>query len=535
MDKKLKFIFFTLLALFGYYANAQEVCPIIPLPTQYKQEAGQLDFGTINKISVNHEDLLPVAHYFQKELLAKTGQTILLQQGPAAVQMVSLILTPKSKAKGYTLVVTPVDVKISAATPEEVFNGINSLLQLVRLGNNGKIACWNIADKPSMQWRGLMLDEARHFFGKETVKQLLDWMAFYKLNRFHWHLTDRQGWRLEIKKYPALALVGGIGNHTDSLARPSFYTQQDISEIVKYAQERYIEIIPEIDMPGHATAANRAYPKYSADGPDSPPGFTFNPGMEETYSYLTQILKEVKVLFPSNMIHMGGDEVHFGNKKWAANKHVQQLMSREKLKNVKEVEQYFNRRMADSIYKMDAKVLGWDEIVGSGIADKKNTIVFWWRANETKSFKQALDEGYQVVICPNIPFYFDYNQDMTHIAGRRSGQLANTSEAIYNFSLNKFSDFINENNRHLIMGMQANIWTERIRSKDRLEYVLFPRIAALAETAWASDTAGKDYTEFKKRLNGHLALYQQLGMKFYNPSQPAHTPEVVDLLPKVKK
>lgn len=529
----LRLLKFPIFLLFLFMGVVNATCPVIPMPKQAVKQNGSLNFSSIDKITINQDELQPLANYLQNQILGTIHQPLLLNRMANAKYAINLELLANSKKIGYSLIINQNKITISASTTEHIFYGINSLLQLVKLSNKGKIDCWEINDAPTMQWRGLMLDEARHFFGKETIKQLLDWMAFYKLNRFHWHLTDRQGWRVEIKKYPKLTLIGGIGNHTDSLATASFYTQKDISEIVQYAKERYIEIIPEIDMPGHATAANRAYPKYSADGPDNPPGFTFNPGMEETYSYLTQILKEISVLFPSKMIHMGGDEVHFGNKNWLKNNAVKQLMQKENLKDVKEVESYFNRRMADSILNIGAKVLGWDEIAGANISNKEDeAIIFWWRADQKEALRQSLQNGYKVVLCPNIPLYLDYNQDMSHIAGRRSGQVANSTEAIYNFSLDQYGDFITKKNLDLVLGMQANIWTERIRSTDRLQYVLFPRMAALAETSWNGDN--KDYATFKTRVAKHLELYQQLGLKFYNLFSPNHTPEVVDLLPKVK-
>lgn len=534
IDSKIKSLIISILlcASNAAYANNTS-CPIIPLPESWSMEKGELQLSDLQYIAINDNSLRDVAYFLQKELLAEAGLSLYFHSKDdlARSKHISLQLAEK-KDKGYSLLITPHDVTIVGNDTESVFHGIISFLQLVKLNQSKKIACCRVEDKPAMQWRGLMLDESRHFFGKETVKEILDWMAFYKLNRFHWHLTDRQGWRIEIKNYPKLALVGGIGNHTDTLAPARFYTQQEISEIVRYAKERFIEVIPEIDMPGHATAANRAYPEYSADGIDNPPGFTFNPGMEETYSYLTRILKEINVLFPAGMIHMGGDEVHFGNQKWEQNPHIQELMKRENFKNMKEAETYFNRRMADSILAMDAKVLGWDEIADAGMTDRENTILFWWRANQQKSLQEALNRGFQVVLCPNIPFYLDYNQDIAHKAGRRSGQIANTSEDIYNFSTADFPDIITDENRDLILGMQVNIWTERIRSKDRLQYVLFPRMAALAEAAWGDE---KNYNKFKERLSGHLALYQRENIRFYNVLNPESTPEISDIDLKVKK
>lgn len=513
-------------------AGANTACPVIPLPAYYTKTTGTLALKEIKFLIVERPELMPIAGFLRKAIKDGTGYDWQVQSG-ALNRRNAIILTLKEKGKspGYSLSVSESNVEIKGTNAESVFNAVNSLLQLARLSSNGNIDCWHIEDRPGFEWRGLMLDESRHFFGKTIVKQLLDWMAFYKLNRFHWHLTDRQGWRIEIKKYPRLALVGGIGNHTDSTAKAAYYTQEDIKEIVSYANERFITIIPEIDMPGHATAANRAYPHYSADKPGISPGFTFNPGLEDTYSYLTQILKEVRSIFPTDMIHIGGDEVHFGNKNWMANSHIRQLMSKEKLSNVKEVEAYFIRRMADSIRRMNTRVLGWDEIAEvDGLP--KSTVIFWWRYNQENLFKETLNKGYQAVLCPQVPFYFDFIQDSTHVLGRKRARdkAFNSIKRIYNFSLKEFSDAINDNNKHLILGIQANVWTERIRSNERLQYQIFPRIASLAEVSWCnSSPKQKDYKEFEKRIAKHLKLYEMDAMKFYNPLRPDTTPEIIDL------
>ncbi len=278
-----------------------------------------------------------------------------------------------------------------------------TFVQLARLSAKGKsgisVPCWRIQDQPAMGWRGFMLDESRHFFGKQTVKLLLDEMALYKLNRFHWHLTDEPGWRIEIKQYPRLATVGGIGNRTDTLAPAAYYTQEDVKEIIAYAAVRGITVIPEIDMPGHATAANKAYPEFSGGGTAKYPEFTFNPGKEGTYQYLTNILREVNDLFPAHMIHIGGDEVSFGSASWNTDPYVQSLMKKEKLNTLVDVEHYFLRRMTDSVIAMRSKLLGWDEVSAAGLPVNE-TVVFWWRQEKPGQLKIALDKGYKVVLCP---------------------------------------------------------------------------------------------------------------------------------------
>ena len=335
-------------------------------------------------------------------------------------------------------------------------------------------------------------------------------MALYKLNRFHWHLTDEPGWRIEIKKYPLLTYTGGVGNYTDHNAPPLYYTQDDIKELVRYAAERKIEIIPEIDMPGHARAANRAYPQYSGGGSERYPEFTFDPGNEETYQYLTDILKEINVLFPSDMIHIGGDEVHFGNEQWNHNEGIKKLMARENLKGLPDVEKYFMVRMADSLYSMNNTFLAWDEMADISLPTDK-TIIFWWRHDRTDQLNKALEKDYSVVLCPRIPMYFDFVQDQEHKVGRRWGKDFSPLELVYNFSTNNIVD-TKYNNQ--VLGFQANLWTETVQTEQRLDFMIFPRISALSEAAWGQNN---DYQDYLKRLESHLELYKKDNLYFFNP------------------
>jgi hexosaminidase len=419
---------------------------------------------------------------------------------------------------------------IEASTDTGMFYALQTLAQLTNADlshGETKIPCLKITDQPRLGWRGLMLDESRHFFGKQKVKQLLDWMAFYKLNRFHWHLTDVPGWRIEIKKYPRLTTVGGIGTHSDPIAPAQFYTQDDIREIVQYAADRFIEVIPEIDMPGHARAANRAYPEFSGGGSERFPDFTFNPGNEKTYGYLTDILKEVTQLFPSRYIHLGGDEVHFGNQQWNTDAHVQTLMEQNHLKNLQDVEFYFIKRMTDSIAALNKTMIGWDEIISAGV-DPGKCMVMWWRHNKPEQLFEGLEKGYQTVMCPRIPLYFDFVQDSTHTSGRRwEGDFATLKKilefsAIYREPLSEFPG--------LIVGLQADLWSETIHSGERLDYMTYPRIAGLAEIAWSENMA-PDYNEFLIRLRPSLNLFKKKNISYFDPENPEETPEIKGPVP----
>ena len=384
-----------------------------------------------------------------------------------------------------------------------------------------------ITDQPRYQWRGFMLDESRHFFGKEKVKQLLNWMAFYKLNKFHWHLTDANGWRIAITKYPKLTTIGGIGNHSDTLAAAEYYTHDDIREIVAYAKERFIDVIPEIDMPGHATAANRAYPEFSGGTISKYPNFTFDPANEATYSYLADILKEVNALFPYGMIHLGGDEVALGMQAWAGRPAIMEMMKKDSLHTLSDLEHYFFRRMADTVSRLNSKTLCWDEATEAGLQPNQ-TIIFWWRQNQPQALQLALQNHYQVVLCPRLPLYFDFVQDKNNVAGRKWNGSFNSLSDVYNFPEKQL--FPAQARSNQVLGIQANLWTETVGSEKRLDYLVFPRLAALAEAAW-TNPASKDEAAFNEHLKTNFGLYEKAGIYYYDPFDPAFHPEAIDFKP----
>ncbi|HTM98465.1 MAG TPA: beta-N-acetylhexosaminidase, partial [Pedobacter sp.] len=359
----MKLFYQLLFVLISCNAVAQQ--QLIPMPNSLEQKEGNFSLNQTTVI-VAPQQLQKLSWYLRNELQT-FGKLSLTAVNQSEKPGIYLSLTNRGKNKvndeAYTLHVTSNKVTIAANTEAGLFYGITTFLQLVRTAKATNktllIPALVISDQPAYAWRGLMLDESRAFYGKEKVKAILDWMAFYKLNRFHWHLTDEPGWRLEIKRYPRLSLVGGIGDYFNPNAPAQYYTQNEIKEIVSYAADRYITVIPEIDMPGHATAANMAYPEHSGGGSKAHPEFTFNPGKENTYQYLTNIVKETNVLFPAGLIHLGGDEVSYGNEKWKIDPAIAELKKRESLADDKAVERYFMKRMADSVYQMNSKVLVW--------------------------------------------------------------------------------------------------------------------------------------------------------------------------------
>jgi hexosaminidase len=313
-----------------------------------------------------------------------------------------------------------------------------------------------------------------------------------------------------------------VGEFKNPEKPAQFYTQADVIEIVAYAAERFITIIPEIDMPGHAAASNRAYPEFSGGGSVDYPDFTFNPGKESTYQFLTNILKEVDALFPSQMIHLGGDEVQYGNATWETDEDVKKLRTQKKLRDLKAVEYYFIQRMADSITSLGNRVLAWDEIIDAELSVRP--IIFWWRHDKIIQLKKAMDKGYESVLCPRLPLYFDFVQDSSHKIGRRWNNTFNTLESLYSFSHELFPE--TRNNEKLILGIQGNVWTETILTSARLDYMIFPRMTALAEAAWTFGDK-KDFNNFTIRLKSHLKLYDKAGLYFYDPFQPKNHPEAL--------
>ncbi|MGS2761650.1 beta-N-acetylhexosaminidase [Sinomicrobium sp. M5D2P9] len=505
---------------------AGEACPVIPLPREAVKGSGTFVMGEDTPVIISEPSLEGTADYFRSQVMRFTAISLSPGKEPGNIPVIRLELTEdNTPEEAYELHIDPEGIVVRASGVPGVFNGTMSLLQLIvnggKVDSKVEIPGWEIRDDPQYSWRGLMLDVSRYFIPKKKILSLVDWMAFYKLNRLHLHLTDEPGWRIEIKKYPKLASVGGIGDHNDPAKPAQYFTQQDIAEIVDYAGKRNITVIPEIDMPGHATAANKAYPQYSGGGSEQHPEFTFDPGNGKTYGYLTAILREVHALFPSGMLHLGGDEVSFGNDKWMQNKGIRKLMARHRLKDVKEVEYYFMKRMADSVYAMGADLLAWDELAGTNLPANK-TVMFWWRHDKPEQLHQALQQGYRTVICPRLPYYFDFVQDSTHDSGRKWGGKFNALADVYRFSV---KDWTGGEDVEKILGVQANLWTETVTSIKRLDYLLFPRIAALSESAWTTDR--NDLSFFMKRLEGHLELYQNEKIYYYNPIHPATTPEPV--------
>ena len=378
---------------------------------------------------------------------------------------------------------------------------------LAQLAEDDVMYCGVIKDVPRYEWRGFMLDEARHFFGMEQVKELLDRMARYKLNRFHWHLADDQGWRVEIKAYPELCTVGGIGCESDPEAPAKYYTQEQIREIVTYAAERHIEIIPEIDMPGHATAFTKTFPEFDAGSR------TVNPADDKLYDVLGTVIKELAELFPGRYIHVGGDEV--STRGWENHPDMKAFMEKENIESYDDIQKYFEHRYTDIVVKNGKKAIAWDDVI-DGDLDNENTILQWWRFDHPESLDKCLERGYKTIISPYDPFYMDYVQDIRCKEGHLVWvSYVNALEEIYNFKVN---------DSHNVIGLQGNLWTERVRTGERIDYMIFPRLIAIAERGWTSQD-NLDYNDFIRRLENEYRYLDSLNVYYFDINDFEKHPE----------
>lgn len=469
---------------------------VIPEPAQYRPAKGEFVLSIAENKALETNNVLP----------SRVVQRIVPDCTTGADE-------------AYRLEITPDSVFIQSATVTGAFRGEETLKQLLRSGKGTTSACV-INDASRYSWRGFMLDESRHFFGKEKVKQLLDIMASLRLNVFHWHLTDEPGWRIEIKKYPLLTKVGSKGNYHDPSAPAAFYTQEDIKDIVAYAAARHIMIVPEFDMPGHATAACRAYPELSGGGEGRWKDFTFHPCKEETFRFISDVLDELITLFPSPYIHIGGDEVHFGNQEWFTDPQIQQFIKDKQLMNETGLEQYFVRRVADIIAAKGKTMIGWDEIVDAGVSPDK-AVVMWWRHDRRYQLLKALESGYRVIMTPRRPMYGDFVQYSTHNVGRYWDGY-NPIEDVFSFP--RSIEHLFKGYESQIMGMQYSLWTERVADVKRLDFMVFPRLIALAEAAW-TPAGRKDYSRFMRRLPFFLHWLDTKDIYYFDPFAPERRPE----------
>lgn len=517
--------------------DSPNVYAIIPAPVSIKEMAGQFVFTGSSKIILSKITAETKLSTDFLALLIKnpTGWNLKLTEGKKAENgsVFMGIDTAVKNAEGYLLLVKKRKITIKASTPAGLFYAVQTLRQLlppdvekagIVQGLKLTVPCCEIADEPRFAYRGMHLDVGRHLFPVESIRKYIDMIALQKMNTFHWHLTEDQGWRIEIKKYPKLTQVGAFRKETvaghahgkpevyDGKPYGGFYTQEEVKDIIAYAKSRFITIIPEIEMPGHALGALAAYPELSCSGGPFEVAKTwgvfndvFCAGKEETFKFLEDVISEIAELFPSEYIHVGGDECP--KTKWAKCKYCQKRIKDEGLKDEKELQSYFIKRMEKFINSKGKKLIGWDEILEGGIAPEAT--VMSWRGVEGGI--EAAKQGHDVIMSPTTFVYLDYYQ--SEPAGEPlaiGGYLP--LEKVYSFDP-KFDELTPEQNRH-ILGLQGNVWTEYIPAPDQLQYMTYPRMLAISEIGW-TPSVKKDFEDFLARLEVQKARLDAMGISYF--------------------
>jgi hexosaminidase len=500
---------------------------LIPQPAKVESKSGQCRITSDTPIIANKAarataeylsdilaDTLKIRLKVVDSRFAFPGKTeILLEVAPDAF----------SGDEGYDLTVEPSAIQITANTVAGVFYGVQTLRQLLpsSAAQNPDLAipCVEIEDQPRFHWRGLMLDVSRHFYSVDEVKRFLDLMAFHKFNTFHWHLTDDQGWRIEIKKYPKLTEVGAWRDDGHGGKYGGFYSQDQIRDVIAYAAARHITIVPEIEMPGHSQAALAAYPEFSCTGGPFPVGNTWGinkdvycAGKDRTFDFLQDALSEVIELFPGQIIHIGGDECP--KDRWKVCPDCQARIKTEHLKDEHELQSYFIKRIDTFVTSKGKRIIGWDEILEGGLAP--GAAVMSWHG--AKPAVTAATAGHDVVLSPTSHCYFDYYQSRASGQPKAIGGFV-PIEKVYSFNPMP-ADLSDEAKSH-VLGGQANLWTEYIDSRNQLDYMAYPRTCALAEVLW-SPPSDRSFNEFEGRLAEHLKRLDALGVHYFKePTEPA--------------
>lgn len=510
--KKL-FLAIGVLASMGCFAQSLN---IIPAPAKAEVKQGTFTISPSTKIILEGSGTKKSADFLNSYLqkfygfklaLAKAGAT----EKNSVVLNFDKIENPIEGA--YNLTIDGNKVYIGGDNEAGVFYGIQTLIQLLPAEKSTSLAVQQCAieDAPRFGYRGLMLDCGRHFFPVSFVKQYIDFIAMHKMNTFHWHLTEDQGWRIEIKRYPKLTQVGAyrdgspIGHNegNDSIKYGGYYTQEQIKDVIKYAADRYVTIIPEIEMPGHGMAALATYPYLGCTKGPYKTGMKWGveddvycAGNDSTYTFLENVLDEVMALFPSKNIHIGGDECP--KTRWKTCPVCQKKIKDLGLKDEHALQSYFVNRIEKYVNSKGHNIIGWDEILEGGLAP--NATVMSWRGE--KGGIEAAKQHHRVIMTPTTYVYFDYKQTKNEDSLTIGGYLP--VESIYNYE--PLPAELSADEQKYIWGAQANLWTEYITNDKKVEYMLFPRLTALSEVLW-SLKANKDWDGFKKRLPAQYKRY----------------------------
>lgn len=539
---KLKYILTLLwIACGSGMLSAQEVA-LVPQPSHLNVTNESFEFGKQVKAKVapyQGDSINIVFDSFKDDFRKATGIKIASTRNEAKATIL-LNLNKELAADAYKLNVSKEQIRIEAARPVGFFYALQTLKQLMPRNVMAGVAmteqkAWSIPtveieDAPRFQWRGFMLDEGRHFFGKEEVKRVLDMMATYKMNRFHWHLTEDQGWRIEIKKYPKLTEVGAWRDSkvlaygdvkADGERYGGFYTQKDIKEVVEYAKKKFIEIVPEIDIPGHSQAAIAAYPEFLACDPQNEHGVWLRQGVSadvinvanpKAVQFAKDVIDELTELFPFGYIHLGGDECP--TQKWEKNEECKALLNEIGSTKFRDLQLHFYKQLKEHIAAKPAnqqrQLIFWNEVLHGNTELMGNdiTIMAWIGAN--KAAKQAAKLGMNTILSPQIPYYINRKQANLPTEPKTQGQGTETVEAVYNYQpLNG----VDAELQPYYMGVQANFWSEWVIEPSTLEYLILPRLAAVAEAGWTPQEK-RNFDSFKERIRKDAELYELKGWDY---------------------
>ena len=495
---------------------------IIPKPFELKQNSDYFLINTETKILLNQNqpELIKIGEYLAEKINIPTGFNLKVEPGSTASDSPNSILLQLNEnqgdlgEEGYELLVGTESVIVRADNPAGLFYSVQTIRQLLPAEIEGSnkiqsrsltIPAVHIVDKPRFSWRGMLLDCCRHFMTKDFVKRYIDLLAYHKMNRLHWHLTEDQGWRIEIKQYPKLTETGAWRRYEDGTVYGGFYTQEDIKEVVEYAKSRYVTVIPEIELPGHSMAALACYPELSCTGGPFEVSTRWGvhkdvycAGNDSTFKFLENVLAEVVELFPAPYIHIGGDEVP--KDRWKKCSRCQARIKAEGLKDEHELQSYFIRRIEKFLLTKNRHIIGWDEILEGGLAP--GATVQSWRGMDGAI--AATKSGHDAIVSPTSHAYFEYPIETTDL------------RQVYSFE--PVPPGLSKDQARQILGGECNIWTE-YAPQETIDAKTFPRILAMSEVLW-SPREGKDYQEFHRRVRYHYQRLDLLGVKYGAESRP---------------
>ena len=508
------------------YSSAKSDLNLIPLPQSIEYKRGYFITGTDVKLLAANNDARLTAELLNTWLKQTLGYTLpIVDQCTRDEKFIAISVLPSDSSEQYRLIVGKTSVLLEGGAAGLV-RGSSTLLQLLfhaemqKTKKGSRIPCMIIHDQPEFSYRGVHLDVCRHFFPVAFVKRYIDQLAMHKMNTFHWHLTDDQGWRIEIKKYPKLTSVGGWRNGSmvgpyrnqqfDTLRYGGFYTQEEIRDVVAYAAERQITVVPEIEMPGHAQAALAAYPEYSCTGKVAEVAKSWGVFedvfcvKDSTFNFLEDILTEVIALFPSTYIHIGGDECP--KERWKVCPRCIETKYANNIRDEHELQSYFIQRIEKFLNSKGRKIIGWDEILEGGLAP--NATVMSWRGIDGGI--AAARSGHQAIMTPGTHCYFDHYQGERAMEPLAFGGYT-PLEKVYAFR--PIPDSLTAEEAKFIIGAQANLWTEYMYDDRQVQYMLHPRLCALSEVLW-SDSTSRDLTGFYKRIQSHQAFLDRFNWNY---------------------